>query len=147
MSVSTLLRFAGALLVGLLTITLVVEPLEFGLVTLLAGGVESDPEVYFGIRNRPAFVAAKVVYNAVGGVLGGYVAARLAGRKEHLVGGLLACVQAGALLWAMNDPELGRHTPVGIWALIILATVTGVVVGATLRARRARPGRVKAPAS
>lgn len=90
-----------AILVGLMLISVVVEPLEMLLVTLWHGSMLTDPQAYIAVRNRPAFLALKFLYNSGGGWLGGYVAARIAGRAEVRHAVVLALVQAAALAWAM----------------------------------------------
>jgi hypothetical protein len=75
-----ILRSMFAVFAGLVLLSVIVEPLEFGLVTLVNGEVTTDPDIYFRVRNTPAFLAAKVVYNTAAAIVGGWVAARLAPR-------------------------------------------------------------------
>jgi hypothetical protein len=62
------LRSVLAVVVGLAVISLIAESVEFGLVTLVNRGVTTDQAVYFGVRNQPAFLAAKVVYNTAAAI-------------------------------------------------------------------------------
>ena len=46
------IRSTLALLAGLFVITMIVEPLELVIVTMVVGERTTDPETYFGARNR-----------------------------------------------------------------------------------------------
>lgn len=135
-----LLRWTVAVVLGLVTVSVVVEPLEWLLVTLVGGGIVSDAGEYFGIRNRPPFLAVKMVYNLAGGFVGGWVAARVGGggAASRPLGWTLAAVQTGTILWAMQDPELGLTAPAWAWMAFAVVTAAGIVAGAE---RVARVGR------
>jgi hypothetical protein len=48
-----ILRSILAVLAGLVLISVIVESLEFGLVTLVNGEVTTDPDSYLRVRNTP----------------------------------------------------------------------------------------------
>lgn len=121
---------------GLVVISLIVESLEFGLVALRNRGVTTDPEVYFSVRNQPAILAAKLVYNTAAAIVGGFVAARLAGRAAVVHGIVLAVVQTIAFGWALANPALRRSTPDWMWACLIVLTFAGIIIGSLLEVRR-----------
>jgi hypothetical protein len=121
---------------GLVVISLIVESLEFGLVALRNRGVTTDPEVYFSVRNQPAMLAAKLVYNTAAAIVGGFVAARLAGRAAVVHGTVLAVVQTIAFGWALANPALRRSTPDWMWACLIVLTFAGIIIGSLLEVRR-----------
>ena len=132
-----ILRSMLAVFAGLVLISLIVEPLEFGLVTLVNGGVTTDPDIYFRVRNTPAFLATKVVYNTTAAIVGGLVAARLARRAPIAHGLALAVIQTVAFGWALVNPALRRSTPDWMWACLIVVTFAGIMGGSLLQRHRA----------
>lgn len=133
---SALLRSLAALVAGLVVISLFVEALEMALVTLVAGEVVSDPTEYFAIRNRPLFLAAKLLYNTAGAALGGMLVVVVAGRRPLLHATLLAGIQTLAFVWALSTPELRSTGPLWMWLALIPLSVGGIVVGAISMQRR-----------
>ena len=133
-----ILRSIFAVFAGLVLISVIVESLEFGLVTLLNGEVTTDPAIYSRVRNTPAFLATKVVYNTAAAIVGGWVAARLARRAPMAHGLVLAGVQTVALGWALVTPELRRSTPDWMWACLIVVTFAGIITGSFILQRRMR---------
>jgi hypothetical protein len=126
----------------MLLITVAVELVEFLLVALLSGGIVTDQAAYFEMRNRTGFLAAKFGYNTLGGILGGLVAAAIAGRRPLLHGALLAGLQTVAFAFAMARPDLARTAPGWAWVGFTVTTAAGVLGGAGIRDRRspALPG-------
>lgn len=139
-----ILRSVAGVFLGLVVISLIVESLEFGLVTLVHGGVTTDPDVYFGVRNRPGVLAAKLVYNSAAAVVGGLVVARVAGRAALAHGIVLAVVQTIAFGWALMNPALRQSTPDWMWASLIILTAAGIIGGSALEVRRHTHKRVQA---
>lgn len=133
----SLLRSVASVIVGVVLTSLIVEPLEFGLVALLNGAPVTDPDTYLAIRNQPAFLAAKLVYNGLGGIAGGYAAALVAGRRPVLHAGVAAALQGALLLFAASDPMMRLSTPLWAWIGIGVTTPAGLLLGGWLRARRA----------
>ena len=121
---------------GIIAISVVVEVLEFALVTLINGASTTDPETFYAIRNRTWFLVAKLVYNTAAAVAGGYLTALLAGRKEVAHGLVMAGLQTVAFLFALSQPDIKRWTPVWMWVALIALTFLGIVAGARLRAAR-----------
>ena len=76
------LRSIGGVLGGLGVISLIVQAMEFSLVMAMAGGRIGNMAQYLAIANQPVILAAKLVYYPVAGLLGGYVAARVAMRSR-----------------------------------------------------------------
>jgi hypothetical protein len=131
------LRSIFAVFAGLVLISVIVESLEFGLVTLVNGEVTTDQDIYFRVRNTPAFLATKVVYNTVAAIVGGWVAARLARRAPMAHGLVLAVIQTVAFGWALVTPALRRSTPDWMWACLIVVTFAGIMTGSRLLRHRA----------
>jgi hypothetical protein len=132
-----ILRSIFALFGGLVLISVIVEPLEFGLVTLVNVEVTTDPGIYFRVRNTPAFLATKVVHNTAAAIVGGLVAARLARRAPMAHGLVLAVIQTVAFGWALVTPALRRSTPDWMWACLIAVTFAGIMTGSLLQRHRA----------
>ena len=132
------IRSIIAVLGGIGLLSIVVEVLEFTLVSAVAGGPPADLPGYFAVRNQPAILTAKLGYNSVGAVLGGYLTARVAGRQEMSHGWIAAIVQTAALIFGFTVGEFAGFTP--IWMRIALVLITGpaMLLGASIRARAAR---------
>jgi len=133
------LRSVLAVVVGLVLISVVVESVEFGLVSLVNRGMTTDPDVYFSVRNRLAFLGAKLVYNTAAAIGGGWVAAWLARRAPVAHGIVLALIQTAAFGWAVANPALRRSTPDWMWICLIVLTFAGIVAGSLLQSRRIPP--------
>lgn len=134
-----MMRIVGGVAAGMIAISLIVEPIEFVLVTLAnGGGITMDPKHYFAIRNRDAFLAAKLVYNAIGGAAGGWIAAFISPAAPLRTGLVLAGLQAVTFVWAMNDTALAPTAPAWAWPAFAITTCGGIVLGAWVRARTAR---------
>ena len=117
-------------------ISVIVEPFEFGLVTLVNGEVTTDPDIYFRVRNTPALLATKLVYNTAAAIVAGFVAARLARRAPVAHGLVLAVIQTVAFGWALATPALRRSTPDWMWACLIVVTFAGIMTGSLLQRHR-----------
>ncbi len=131
-----ILRSVLAVVAGLVLISLIVEPIEFLVVGLLNRGLTTDPDLYFQVRNQPAVLAAKLVYNSAAAIVGGWVTAWVARRAPVAHGIALAVVQTAAFGWAVANPGLRQSTPDWMWACLIVLTFAGIIVGALLQSRR-----------
>ena len=131
-----LLRTIGGVLVGLMSITLIVEPIEFLLVTAANGGMTTDPFEYFQIRNRGWFLALKIVYNTAAAVAAGYLTAWVAGRAPVAHAAVVAVLQLAAFTFAMATPELRETGPGWMWFTLLAATPIGIIAGSWLRGDR-----------
>jgi hypothetical protein len=129
------IRSVIAVMGGIAVISLVVEALEFTLVTAVSGGSIADMSGYFAVRNRPTILTAKVAYNTLAAVLGGYVTAKIAGTHELIHSGVAALIQTGALIWGFTAGEYASFTPA--WMRIALVVLTGpaMMAGGMIRAR------------
>ena len=93
-----------------LLISAIVEPIEFLLVGLLNRGLTTDPDLYFQVRNQPAVLASKLVYNTAAAIVGGWVAAWVARRAPVAHGIALAVIQTAAFGWALANPRFAIDT-------------------------------------
>ncbi|MBI4888723.1 MAG: hypothetical protein HY824_16615 [Acidobacteria bacterium] len=140
-SSSNPIRSIIAVLGGLAVVSLVTESLEFTLVTAASGGTVADMAGYFQVRNRPAILAAKLVYNTLAGVLGGYMTAKVAGARELRHGVVVAVVQTAALIWGFTAGEYAAFTPAWMRVALLLLTGPAMVAGASVRAKAVGGGQ------
>lgn len=131
-----IVRFVAAVVAGMLVISLLVEAVEFGLVAAVHGAVTIDPAIYFGVRNSFPVLHLKFLYNVLGGLAGGYLAAWIARRHETRVGLILALIQTTALVAAMLSPQMGVWTPAWVWLTLIATMFPAIVLGALWRHRQ-----------
>ena len=141
----TFIRSLIAILGGIGLISLVAEVLEFTLVGAAAGGPLPDLDAYFAVRNRPSILGAKLVYNTVAAVLGGYMTAKIAGRHEMAHARIAALVQTAALIYGFTAGEFAAYTPVWMRAALIVLTGPAMLAGATIRTRAARSSEEPGP--
>ncbi|NJN83271.1 MAG: hypothetical protein HC802_13955 [Caldilineaceae bacterium] len=129
-------RSVLAVFVGLMLISLIAEGIEFMLVTLIHGSVTADEQIYFAIRNRPAILMAKLLYNSIAGLAGGYAVAWIAGRAPVWHGIFLAGVQLAALVYGMTVAPFATTTPLWVWLLLAATMPVMIVAGSLLRFRQ-----------
>ena len=134
-------RTIRAIILGLLVIPVFVESVEFALVTVANGRMTTDPELYFTIRNRSWILAMKVLYNAIGAVAGGYVAARMAGYAYRYHGIALASIQTLGFGWGLTQPEIRHTTPTWMWFVLIPLTAVGIIIGANYCGKQRNPSQ------
>jgi hypothetical protein len=132
-AVVQLFRTVAAVIVGLITITLIVEPIEFAIVTGANGGVTADPYEYFLVRNRPWLLAAKMIYHTLAAAAAGYLPAWIAGRARLTHAAAVALLQVLAFGVAMITPELRSTGPDWMWWTLVVATPLAILGGAALR--------------
>ena len=133
------IRSIIAVLGGIGLLSIVVEVLEFTLVNAVAGAPLTDLPGYFAVRNQPVILTAKLGYNSVGAVLGGYLTARVAGRQEMRHGWVAAIVQTAALICGFTGRRIcAEFTPTWMRIALVLVTGPAMLLGASIRARAAR---------
>jgi hypothetical protein len=135
---SRVIRSLLAILLGVGFVSLLVEFLEFTLVNAYAGARIADMETYLAIRNEPLLLGAKLVYNTLAGLLGGYITAKVAVGEEMPHACIAAAVKTAALIWGFATDELVANTPA--WMMIALLATTGpaMIGGAWVRAKAVR---------
>lgn len=131
-----IIRTIVGVLAGMLLISLLVEALEFGLVTAINGQITTEPAVYFAIRNQFWFLGLKLIYNSLAAIVGGLVAARIARYAPVKHGIALALLQTLSFLFALTQPEMSQWTPVWMWITLILLSLAGILFGAHLQVCR-----------
>lgn len=141
----TIVRSIVAVLGGLAVISLLVEPLEFSLVNAVADAPIGSMQEYFAVRNRPGLLAAKLVYNALAAVLGGYLTAKIAGTAEMRHGALVAAAQTAAFIWGFTVGDYASYTPVWMRVALTLVTAPAILAGAAIRHAAAQAQRAGEP--
>ena len=132
------LRSIVAVLVGVAIVSLIVEPLEFTLVNATADEPITDMVGYFAVSNRLDLLAAKLVYNTLAAVLGGYLTAKLAGAKEMRHAGIAALAKTAALIWGFTAGEYASYSPAWMRVALVLMTGPAMLAGAAIRANAAK---------
>jgi hypothetical protein len=127
------IRSIVAVLGGAVIVRLLGQALEAGLVQ--ATSDVATIEAYFEARNRLPILVGVVVTHGIGGVLAGYVAAKLAQRAE-----LAHVAFAAALQVALSAHEFtygGNPGMYPFWVQVALplVTVPAMLAGAMVRAR------------
>jgi hypothetical protein len=135
-----IIRSIIAVLAGIAVASLIVEPLELTLVRGVAGGPIANEAEYFAIRNRPWILAVRVLLTGVAGLLGGYVAAKVAGAREMAHVKVAAALQTLALVNGMLFGAYATTTPPWAWMAMIVVTAPAMLAGGWIRAaaRRSR---------
>jgi hypothetical protein len=131
------LRSAVAVIAGVAIISLVVQSLEFTLVNAVADEPVRDMAGYFTVVNRPSMLAAKLLYQTLAAILGGYMTAKIAAGDELKHGALAAAVQTTALIWGFTAGEFASFTPVWMRIALVLLTGPAMMAGAWVRAQAA----------
>lgn len=143
MIVGRVLRSVFALFVGMATITFLTESIEYGLVAWVNGGIPDETGRYWEVRNGGLFLSAKMVYNTLAAVVGGWLTARIVGWRPGLHGVVLASLQTGGFVYALLSPSLRETGPLWMWLALIPLTIAGIAVGSMIGScgfRTASPG-------
>ena len=123
------------MLLGVGFVSLIVEFLEFTLVNAYAGARIADMGTYLAIRNEPLLLGAKLVYNTLAALLGGYITAKVAVGEEMAHAYIAAAVKTAAMIWGFTTDELAGDTPVWMMAALLVSTGPGMLAGAWVRAK------------
>lgn len=132
------IRSAFSIVAGLFVLSFFVEGIEWGIVTMLHGGPTSDPAVYFGVRNQPAVLCAKLIYNTAAAWLAGLVAGRLAPDRPWGHGIALAVTQTTLFVWGMLYSDFAGTTPRWAWITLLPLMVAAIMGGVLSSIRRTR---------
>jgi hypothetical protein len=124
---------------GVLLFTVVSELLETTLVSAMADVPPSGLTAYFAVRNRPALLGAKVVYNALAAILGGYLTAKIVDRHELRFAGVAAAVQTAAFVWGFTG-VYASFTPIWMRWVLLLTTPPAMLLGALVRRKAKMAG-------
>lgn len=134
----TWLRSVAAILAGIGVISIVIRALELTLLNALASGPIEGVADYFAVQNQPGVLAAKLAYTAGAALLGGYIAAKVASRRELAHGIVVAAIETAVFAWGFTHGEFASYTPAWVRAALVVLTGPAIVAGAAIRARAAR---------
>lgn len=129
-----------AIIAGLFLITLVSEGVEVFVVMISSGRplseLTQDTADYFAVRNQPAIVILKLIYNTLAAFLGGYACASIARSRPfaHVVG--LAAIQTVGFVYGMTLSEFADTTPRWLWLSLTLLSALAILSAGYLRMRR-----------
>ena len=135
-------RLLLSIIIGMVVVTLIVEGIEFFLVSSISGKdleyLESNQDVYFETRNTPSILAAKLVYTLVAAGISGYLVSLIAGSLARIGVLLLITIQTAALIWGGFFSEWSSTAPIWLWLALIVVTGAGFYLGYHIRQRSAR---------
>ena len=120
---------------GAVLFLVITEVLETALVGALGASRPQDDASYYAIRNTPAILGAKVVYNSLTAIWAGYMTGRLATENEIAYGRLTAGVLTAYLAWQLLATAQAAFTPVWMRTFVLLTTGPAMLVGAWVRAQ------------
>ncbi len=132
-----MLRSILAVLVGIVVAYVLAQQLEGVMVRSAAGRNLHTAGDYFAVRNTPSILAGRLVLSLATGILGGYMAARIAKEGAFGVAAIAAAALTVMLAVDFTSGEFAWGTPV--WMRIALVVVTGpaMLAGAAIRIRAA----------
>jgi len=129
-----------AVLAGLFLITVLSEGVEVLVVKISSGKSLSEltqnQAEYFAVRNQPAIIALKLVYNTVAAFIGGYVCAVIAPGKSLTPTLVLAAIQTLGFVYGMTLSEYADTTPLRLWLALTILTIIAIMGAGHLRNRR-----------
>ena len=134
MSVRSVIAVLGAITV----IFFLTEALEVPTIAILAEQRPADMDAYMAARSEPAVLAGRAGIAVMVGLLGGYLAAKVAGQYEMQHALAAVVLQAVMMLRGFAAEPPAAASP--LWARLGLVTIVGIamMVGAAVRARAAR---------
>ncbi len=126
-------RFFVGLLLGMVTITLLTEAIEFTIVKVISGQtldyLSSNQDEYFEIRNAPWILGLKVLYTFLGSFCGGFVASYIAKNASKITLITLILVQFLGLIYGAFFSEFSSSTPLWMWVLLLVIVPLGIYLG------------------
>jgi hypothetical protein len=134
-----MIRSTVAVIGGLALTSLLTQLLEFAVVSAAGGGVTDMPG-YFAVRNRPGVFAAVLASGTLVAVLGGYIAAKVAGQREVVHGLVMAAIQTAALAFGATVGDFATMVPLWMRIATVLVTGPAMLAGAAIRQAAVRAG-------
>ncbi len=132
-----MLRWILAVIVGVVVAYVLAQQLEGVLVRSAAGRNLYTAGDYFAVRNTPPILVGRLALSLAAGILGGYMAARIAKDAALRVAAIAAAALTVMLVVDFTSGEFAWGTPV--WMRVALVVVTGpaMLAGAAVRIRAA----------
>ena len=130
------IRFLAGFFMGMITITVLTEVVEFMIVKFTSGHsldyLSSYQDEYFEIRNRTWILGLKPLYTFLGSICGGFIATYIAKNTGKITMITLAIVQFTGLSYGAFFSEFSDSTPLWMWILLLVIVPLGIYYGYTL---------------
>jgi hypothetical protein len=124
-----------AVLGGILVVFAIGQVLEIVLVMAVADPRPESYDQYLTVRARTPIQIGILVSHAIAALLGGYIAARIAGVQETTHATVAAVLQIGFLLWGFSPGENAAMTPMWNRVALVVVTAPAMLAGASVRAK------------
>ncbi len=131
----SILRLIIGVLIGLLSISVIVEVIELIIVVNISDldfSEATNPEYqqeYFIARNAPLILAAKMIYSIIGGFVGGFLASIIAGDKAKTAVIAVTLLQIVSLIWAGFFSDFSITGPTWMWIALMIIIPIGIWIG------------------
>ncbi|WP_299273502.1 hypothetical protein [uncultured Psychroserpens sp.] len=136
------LRLILSIIVGMITITLVAEAIEFLTVKLSSGEnldvLTKNQEKYFSHRNTSGILIFKMIYSLLAGFIAGYITSLIAKVKHRTGIYILIALQAISLIYAGFISEMGTTGPLWMWIGLIISIPIGILLGNKLYSKKVK---------
>ena len=118
------MRMLVGVVLGMLTMTVVAESIEFAIVSVMLGKsfdyLSTHQAEYFAARNQTGVLIAKMLYNSIAAIAGGYVTTWVARHQVRTGVALMIGIQVSALVWGGFFSALAETGPQWMWLALIL---------------------------
>jgi hypothetical protein len=122
---------------GIVIISFLTQLLEVPLVNVFASAPITDMNGYLAARNQPAIHVAMVLIAGITGLLAGYLVAKIAGQYELQHAAFAALVQTVLLVRGFAAESAAAALPAWLKISLVVATISAMLLGASIRARAA----------
>ena len=140
-----IIRMGVAVLGALALFSVLTQQLEYTLVNAVGGDTVKDAASYMTVLTRPWILAVKLAFNALLGLLAGYMTGKIAGAREVSLAGIAAAAVTLTLAVGLVS---GPYAALPLWTRLLLLVTTGpaMLAGAWIR-MQARLALESAPAA
>ena len=141
----SIVRMIVAVLGALALFSVLTQQLEYTLVNAIGGDTVKDADSYMAVLTRPWILAVKLAFNALLGLLAGYMTGKIAGAREVSLAGIAAAAVTLTLAVGLVS---GPYAALPLWTRLLLLVTTGpaMLAGAWIR-MQARLALESAPAT
>lgn len=126
-------RLIIGVIVGLITITIIAETIEFIIVKSASGKsldeLQADQSHYFKIRNQNWILMTKAFYSLLAGIVGGYLTTWISKEKSNIAIFILIAIQFVSLIWGGFISDLSVTGPIWMWIYLLIIIPMGIWLG------------------
>ncbi len=119
--------------IGLLTVTLVAELIEFTIVKSISNKsfeyLKENQSEYFSFRNRNWILISKMFYSLFAAIVGGYFATWISKSMSEIAIKILIGIQMISLIWGGFISDLSSTGPVWMWIYLLIIIPIGIWIG------------------